>query len=893
MGKVKRQIHRIVSMVLIAAFLLVSLVCGKTEPVMAASFNSGQYQSGGSITLTEDSTFNGTCQLNGELDIDLNGHTLTMGNGAYFMTNSKNAVLNIRDSSEEKNGRIYASSGNSFVWMYQGGTFNLYGGTIDGSKMTSYPQMGGCVQLYRSNMESSTFNMYGGRITGFSSTQYGGAVYVASAFSGKKPVFTMYGGTIDNCYSPAGAAVYVDDSGDGPGYFYIKGGKSPDGEPKAKIDCVTYRDSAGNEKKVPNAIYNYGYLGMEGIVDIDGIVYLHQNNWASTTTHFIKVTGRLVVVGDGYIDIDSAYPNSNAVCTGHTVVENVTQTVEGSSDEDKISQEEFYTYGSYFINSTKGLLVSAGYDPSKNNLASTGAPSNWPSYQGDKYDRTYTYVDVKGQTMIIQSSDSPGDKRQMQNYNYLIYTDRNDPSEDYAEYYSIKISKASLEGDLALNDARFVLYKLVTDENGNESREQIGVSGSTGNVSDGVDTGQTYIYTSDSRNSKEMIDDGDYVLCENQAPEGYVNRGDIARIHISHTKNEDNGITVSVVVVSANDKVLSSTEQIVNTSYKDSAKLVNREIVMYIKNSTEVIEENKDYKIRLFKYGDTEYTIPLGGAVFNAYTAGNAEDILAAGTSDTEGKVILKDSGGSEFSITNGDSATIGETQAPEGYLTMIEDLPLSVDENNVIYLNDKAIADGETVEGEYYKATLSEDILQVSIYDREKPPVWKLTGHKYGTRITQALLLAGAEFKLYTESVGEDGTTLETELATAVSSDGKNIGEFSFVDDTGQLMELACGATYILRETKAPLGYDLMEDIRIQVDAEGNITSVTQGGEEYQHLSWDDTEKILSLDVIDSALYTLPKTSGVDMRLYMTYAIGMMSAGAAGYILIKKRRTR
>ena len=278
--------------------------------------------------------------------------------------------------------------------------------------------------------------MYGGVIRNFQASQYGGAVYVASTFSGKKPSFYMYGGTIENCNASEGAAVYVDDSGDGPGYFYMKGGtkKEEGGESKAVIHCAAY-----NGNKTKNAIYNYGYFGIEGVIDIEGIVYLHQNNWASTTKHFIKVTDRLVVVGDGYIDIDSAYPNSNAVCTGHTVIENATQT-EGTS-QNPISQEEFYTYSSYFINSTKGLMISAGFDPTKNEMAGKEYPSNWPSYQADLYSRKYTYKDVKGQTMLIQASDSPGDKRQMQNYNYLIYTERDKLEEDYAVYYSIKIFK--------------------------------------------------------------------------------------------------------------------------------------------------------------------------------------------------------------------------------------------------------------------------------------------------------------------------------------------------------------------------------------------------------------------------------------------------------------------
>lgn len=47
-------------------------------------------------------------------------------------------------------------------------------------------------------------------------------------------------------------------------------------------------------------------------------------------------------------------------------------------------------------------MISAGFDPTKNEMAGKEYPSNWPSYQADLYSRKYTYKDVKGQTMLIQ-----------------------------------------------------------------------------------------------------------------------------------------------------------------------------------------------------------------------------------------------------------------------------------------------------------------------------------------------------------------------------------------------------------------------------------------------------------------------------------------------------------
>lgn len=796
----------------------------------SGTISLGSYNGGGTISLTEDVTASGICQLNGVLDIDLNGHKMTMQNNASFMLCSDNAVLNIRDSAG--GGVIYASC--QLIWIYSGGTVNLYGGTLEGENMAKLPQSGGCVNLSRSNMGTPVFHMYGGVIRNFQASQYGGAVYVASTFSGKKPSFYMYGGTIENCNASEGAAVYVDDSGDGPGYFYMKGGtkKEEGGESKAVIHCAAY-----NGNKTKNAIYNYGYFGIEGVIDIEGIVYLHQNNWASTTKHFIKVTDRLVVVGDGYIDIDSAYPNSNAVCTGHTVIENATQT-EGTS-QNPISQEEFYTYSSYFINSTKGLMISAGFDPTKNEMAGKEYPSNWPSYQADLYSRKYTYKDVKGQTMLIQASDSPGDKRQMQNYNYLIYTERDKLEEDYAVYYSIKISKRDIGTDDRLNGAVFSLKKKNIAEDGTVRYEDIGISGTTGMEEDGVAAGETYIYLDAEKMGKLMVDDGTYVLTEDTAPDGYVARGELAVIEIKHKLDESTGKTVSVVEVVANNKVLGTSEQVVNSTYGDKGMLVNKEIVFTLKNSTELLEENIDYTIQVDKYRDTEYQQRLSGAHFELYTAEEPVTLVANGTTDTNGTVKLLDLNGSEFTCSKGAHYKLKEAEAPENFYLMSDEIDIRIKEENQVFINDVLLEDGNTLSGadaggttEYgdWRVTRQEDAIVFSVYDEEKPPTWTLQARKYGTKVIDALALSGAEFTLY--QVESSGETEIISLTSSDGTDGHEIGELEFTDTNGEPLQLACNTTYILRETHAPVGYEIMEDIILSINEDASQIEVTQVGQ-------------------------------------------------------------
>lgn len=855
----------------------------------SGTISLGSYNGGGTISLTEDVTASGICQLNGVLNIDLNGHKMTMQNNASFMLCSDNAVLNIRDSAG--GGVIYASC--QLIWIYSGGTVNLYGGTLEGENMTKLPQSGGCVNLSRSNMGTPVFHMYGGVIRNFQASQYGGAVYVASTFSGKKPSFYMYGGTIENCNASEGAAVYVDDSGDGPGYFYMKGGtkKEEGGESKAVIHCAAY-----NGNKTKNAIYNYGYFGIEGVIDIEGIVYLHQNNWASTTKHFIKVTDRLVVVGDGYIDIDSAYPNSNAVCTGHTVIENATQT-EGTS-QNPISQEEFYTYSSYFINSTKGLMISAGFDPTKNEMAGKDYPSNWPSYQADLYSKKYTYKDVKGQTMLIQASDSPGDKRQMQNYNYLIYTERD--KEDYAVYYSIKISKRDIGTDDRLNGAVFSLKKKNVAEDGTVSYEDIGISGTTGMEEDGVAAGETYIYLDAEKMGKLMVDDGTYVLTEDTAPDGYVARGELAVIEIKHKLDESTGKTVSVVEVVANNKVLGTSEQVVNSTYGDKGMLVNKEIVFTLKNSTELLEENIDYTIQVDKYRDTEYQQRLSGAHFELYTAEEPVTLVANGTTDTNGTVKLLDLNGSEFTCSKGAHYKLKEAEAPENFYLMSDEIDIRIKEENQVFINDVLLEDGNTLSGadaggttEYgdWRVTRQEDAIVFSVYDEEKPPTWTLQARKYGTKVIDALALSGAEFTLY--QVESSGETEIISLTSSDGTDGHEIGELEFTDTNGEPLQLACNTTYILRETHAPVGYEIMEDIILSINEDASQIEVTQGGAGYGEASYDAVNKVLTLSIIDKAVYRMPETKSGG--LYPLAVIGtlFMSFFAVLMLVISQRQQK
>lgn len=140
----------------------------------------------GAWRLMNDVTVSSGTVLNENVTLCLNGHTITVKDGAdytYYVTRSH--TLNIVDcqGSGVINGGGTAAGGRAGVKVETYGTFNLYAGTIKG--------FGHGVLLDRTTYGSVTFNMYGGTITGNHSGGFGGGVAVQ-----KNGKFEMYGGSI-------------------------------------------------------------------------------------------------------------------------------------------------------------------------------------------------------------------------------------------------------------------------------------------------------------------------------------------------------------------------------------------------------------------------------------------------------------------------------------------------------------------------------------------------------------------------------------------------------------------------------------------------------------------------------------------------------------------------
>lgn len=140
---------------------------------------------------------------------------------------------------------------------------------------------------------------------------------------------------------------------------------------------------------------------------------------------------------------------------------------------------------------------------------------------------------------------------------------------------------------------------------------------------------------------------------------------------------------------------------------------------------------------------------------------------------------------------------------------------------------------------------------------------------------------LAGAEFKLYTDSQCNDDNKA---LKFKKNSDGKyrydaaggNIILTSL--DTGKIeIEGIKEGRYYLKETAAPKGYNLLKDAKvIVIDEDGKITM-------------DGTE-VTQVDVQNNAGSLLPSTGGMGTTVF--YIAGALLVLISGVVLIAKKRT-
>ena len=156
--------------------------------------------------------------------------------------------------------------------------------------------------------------------------------------------------------------------------------------------------------------------------------------------------------------------------------------------------------------------------------------------------------------------------------------------------------------------------------------------------------------------------------------------------------------------------------------------------------------------------------------------------------------------------------------------------------------------------------------------------PVFKYTGTNTP--------LAGAEFKLYTDSnCNDESTALKFSLNNNNnkyrydSTKGKTV--LTSLETTGHIdIEGLKEGTYYLKETKAPKGYNLLKaPVEIRIDSAGKI-----------YVDGSTKENTGNVEVKNNSGTLLPSTGGAGTT--MIYLVGALLVLGSGVVLASKRRS-
>ena len=242
----------------------------------------------GNYYLANDITLSGTWTVpTGTTNLCLNGHVINADGGNFsVITVPSGATLNLYDCNSTISHAGYADDNN--VWHLGSGTGtskSISGGIITGS-------------ISRGVSVTGTFNMYGGTIAGNKVTGHGGGIYIAGGGQ-----VNMINGTIENNYcTVSGGALQVD------GTFNMSGGVIQNN--KANNDGGAISDNGilkltGTAKIINNiAVTGKGggvnYYGNINTVTIGNKVQIVDNEATNNTNNFhIFYNDRYISLGTG------------------------------------------------------------------------------------------------------------------------------------------------------------------------------------------------------------------------------------------------------------------------------------------------------------------------------------------------------------------------------------------------------------------------------------------------------------------------------------------------------------------------------------------------------------------------------------------------------------------
>lgn len=173
---------------------------------------------------------------------------------------------------------------------------------------------------------------------------------------------------------------------------------------------------------------------------------------------------------------------------------------------------------------------------------------------------------------------------------------------------------------------------------------------------------------------------------------------------------------------------------------------------------------------------------------------------------------------------------------------------------------------------------------------DAQKTEESKTTTYTFGIPVLKytgdvSKPLAGAKFKLYTDSnCNDESTALKFSLNKNKyrydSTNGKTV--LTSLETTGRIdIEGLEAGTYYLKEIEAPKGYNLLKNpVTIKIDSEGKI-----------FVNNSTTENTGDVKVENKSGTVLPSTGGAGTT--MIYLIGAVLVLGSGVVLVTKRRVK
>ena len=214
----------------------------------------------GNYYLTVDVKLSAVCSVSKDINICLNGHTITPTKNERTFALASGHTLSVTDCTDK--GMITGGVRNfgGVINVNQGATFNLYGGNLTGNtnvKLTNENGKAGAIYLTKATdgQPGGVFNMYGGSVSkniaflggavfvcdGATMNLYGGTIAENQAYdrggaiaAEGKATINILGGTITDNYAGKGAGVYVRNGA----HIEMSGGLIT----KNKTGATTYED---------------------------------------------------------------------------------------------------------------------------------------------------------------------------------------------------------------------------------------------------------------------------------------------------------------------------------------------------------------------------------------------------------------------------------------------------------------------------------------------------------------------------------------------------------------------------------------------------------------------------------------------------------------------------